>query len=345
MSEAIWAADPDLNAAADAERQRYRKAKPNGLTVTAQHAVQLTTAAELMTRTFAPPRWAVPQIVAEGLAILAGKPKTGKSWAALDFAVAVAGGYDALGNIQCQQGEVLLLALEDNDRRLHQRMRAVLQGRPAPAALTFATQWRRADAGGLDDLGDWLGEHPRARLVLIDTLQKIRGERKKDTGIYADDYLAVGELKALADRWGVPFVAVHHLRKEAAGDPLESVSGTAGITGSADTIRVLMREPKDSFGLLYVRGRDVPEAEIAMQFDEETGKWLRLVGADDFRRSKERNAVLRVLLDIGEPMTPAEIADAIGKPQSGSIRVLLLKMRKAGEVIRSIDGKYTASRS
>src|SRR5215468_4315550 len=105
----------------------------------------------------------------------------------------------------------------------------------------------------------------------------IRGQRGKTDGVYADDYAAVGSLK-----------------------------------GSADTILVLKREPKDIFGLLYVRGRDVPETEIAMQFDENTGKWLRLGNADDFRRSKERNAVIRVLVDLGEPTTPAEIADALG---------------------------------
>lgn len=80
--------------------------------------LRLTSAADLCARAFAEPKWAVPQIVAEGLTILAGKPKTGKSWLALDFAVAVAGGYAALGNIECRQGPVLLLALEDNDRRL-----------------------------------------------------------------------------------------------------------------------------------------------------------------------------------------------------------------------------------
>ena len=100
----------------------------------------------------------MPQIIAEGLTIQAGKPKTGKSWAALDFAVAVAGGYNALCNIECQQGDVLLLALEDNDRRLNQRLKAVLQGQSAPAALQIATQWRRADAGGLLDMQAWLSD-------------------------------------------------------------------------------------------------------------------------------------------------------------------------------------------
>jgi AAA domain len=238
---------------------------------------------------------------------------------------------------------VLLLALEDNDRRLHQRIKAVLQGQPAPTALQIATQWRRvADAGGLDDLAAWLTAHPRARLVVIDTLQMIRGQRSRNDGVYADDYAAVGQLKTLSDKFGVAFLVVHHLRKETASDPLESVSGTAGITGSADTILVLKREPKDAFALLYVRGRDVPEAEIAMQFDEATGKWLRLVGADDFRRSKERNAIIRALFDMGEPMSPAEIADAIGKPRSSGVRMLLHKMRKAGDIVRCIDGRYTA---
>jgi hypothetical protein len=307
--------------------------------------VSVISAADLVGREFKEPKWAVPEMIAEGLTILAGKPKTGKSWAALDFAVAVGGGYQALGNIACEQGDVLLLALEDNQRRLHQRLKAVLQGQPAPAALQIATQWRRADAGGLDDLRTWLTAHPRARLVVIDTLQMIRGERDKSKGVYADDYQAISALKAIADESGVALLAVHHLRKEAAGDPLESVSGTSGLTGSADRILVLKREPKDTFALLYVRGRDVPEAEIALQFDEATGKWLRLIGAEDFRRSKERRAILRALLDLGEPMTPAEIAEAIGKPRASNanVRMLLKKMREAKDVVRHADGRYTAS--
>src|SRR5438874_3819251 len=178
----------DPRAAADAAWNAQR-GKPNRAGTDAPFT--LTTAADLVAREFREPKWAVPQIVAEGLTILAGKPKTGKSWAALDFAVAVAGGYSALGNVECQQGDVLLLALEDNDRRLNQRLKAVLQGQPAPAALQIATQWRRADAGGLNDLHAWLGAHPNARLVAIDTLQMIRSDRSKTAGVYADDYQAI----------------------------------------------------------------------------------------------------------------------------------------------------------
>jgi len=301
-------------------------------------ALGLVTAADLVSRTFREPRWAVPGLVPEGLTILAGKPKAGKSWAVLDFAAAVAGGTAALGDIECEAGPVLYLALEDTDRRLHGRLRAVLQGAPAPASLAIATSWRRADAGGLEDLQAWLTAHPDARGVFIDTLAMIRGQAKRDAGVYRDDYEAVSAFKKLADASAVPIVLVHHLRKESTSDPLEAVSGTAGLTGSADTIIVLKREPNDPFGLLYVRGRDVIEAEHAIRFDSETGRWERLGPAADFRKSEERRALIRELID-GGAMTPRELADATGK-KAGAVRVALSRMKKAGDVVQRADGRY-----
>lgn len=303
-------------------------------------ALGLVSAADLVEREFKPPKWAVPDLVPEGLSILAGRPKTGKSWMALDFALAVAGGGDALGNTPCEAGDVLALLLEDTDRRLHGRIKAVLQGVPAPANLDIATTWKRADDGGLDDLRAWLASHPNARLVIIDTLQKIRGARGRDAGVYEDDYRAVASFKQLADEFTVPIVLIHHVRKEGASDPLDAVSGTAGLTGSADTIIVLKREPNDPHGLLYVRGRDVNEAEVALQFDNETGKWLRLGPGADFRKSEERRAIIRALCD-GGAMTPREVAEAIGK-KAGAVRVTLHRMIKAGDVSRHVDGKYAA---
>jgi RecA-family ATPase len=123
---------PNPRTAADAVwTARQQQQKPNG-SATENAIPKLTSAAELLAREFKEPKYAVPHLIAEGLTILAGKPKTGKSWAALDFAVAVAGGYSALGNIDCQQGDVLLLALEDNERRLHQRLKAVCRGNLLP---------------------------------------------------------------------------------------------------------------------------------------------------------------------------------------------------------------------
>ena len=302
--------------------------------------LSLVSAADLMERQFREPRWAVPDLVPEGGAVLAGKPKSGKSWLALDWAVAVASGGRAMGNVQCEAGDCLLIALEDTERRLQGRLRAVLQGESAPARLTIANKWRRADGGGLDDIRAWLALHPDARLVIIDTLALIRGKPNRDAGVYANDYEAAGSLKAVADDHGVALLILHHQRKESTVDPLDSVSGTAGLTGALDTILVLKRETNDPHGILYVRGRDVHEQETALQFDNNTGKWIRLGPGEDFRKSQERNAVIRALVEAG-PMTPVDLASAFGK-RTGTMRVLLSRMVRTNEVIKRADGRYDA---
>ncbi len=301
----------------------------------------LVSAADLMQRQFREPRWAVPNLLPEGAGVLAGKPKSGKSWLVLDWAVAVAAGSVAMGNLPCEPGDVLLIALEDTERRLQGRLRAVLQGDPAPTRLTIANRWRRADDGGLEDIRAWLALHPDARLVVIDTLALIRGKPDRDAGVYASDYAAAAALKAVADDHGVALLMLHHQRKEGTSDPIDSVSGTAGLTGALDTILVLKREAGDPYAMLYVRGRDVHEQEFALRFDNETGKWTRLGPAEDFRRSEERREIIRALIEADESLTPAQIAQAIGK-KPGAVRRLLGKMRSGGDIICQLDGKYAA---
>lgn len=299
----------------------------------------LVSAASLSKREFKEPKWAVPDLIPEGLTILAGNPKAGKSWLVLDFAAAIAAGGGALGNIPCEAGPSLYLALEDTERRLQGRLRAVLQGEPAPEQMIIATSWRKADEGGLDDLRAWLSANPDARFVCIDTLALIRGKPTRDQGVYAADYDAISVFKKLADEFTVPIILVHHRRKETSSDPLGSVSGTAGLTGSADTIIVLNRQPNERHGTIYVRGRDVMEAEIAVEFDEDTGRWVKLGSADDFRKSEARREIIRLLADTRDPLTPAEIADALGKKR-GAVRMALSRCHRAGDIAKLPNGKY-----
>jgi hypothetical protein len=105
---------------------------------------------------------------------------------------------------------------------------------------------------------------------------------------------------------------------------------------------VLERAAGEQHGTLNVRGRDVPEREIALQFDAETGCVVQLGAADDFRKSEQRRAVIRTLIECGGPMQPVEIAEAIGKKR-GTVRMLLSKMHKDGEISKLPNGKYYAT--
>ena len=182
-----------------------------------------------------------------------------------------------------------------------------------------------------------LTAHPAARLSIIDTLAKVRGKPDRDKGVYDNDYATIAAFKTLADEFGVPIVLVHHLNKVGHDDPLMAVSGTAGLTGSADTIIVLKRNPGEAFGTLYVRGRDVIETDLGVQFDNDTGKWMHVGAANDFRKSEQRRAILQAVASA--PMFPAEIAAALDKRQD-TIRQALLRMHRAGEVSRLPNGKY-----
>ena len=281
----------------------------------------------------------MPSLIPEGCSILGGRPKSGKSWLALDFAVAAAGGGRALGNIECETGQVLYLALEDTERRLSGRLRAVLQGSPPPDGLHLVTQWKRTDDGGLEDIRTWIAAQANPRLVIVDTFEKMRGRPDRDRGVYRDDYQAIGVYKTLADQTGVPVLVIHHVRKAETSDPLDAISGTAGLTGSCDTVLVLKRESGSPYATIYVRGRDVQEAQVALQFEAATGRWLKLGPAEDFRKSQERKAVVRALIDAGHPMRPVELAEATGR-RPGAIKTLLGKMVRAAEVIAVGNGSY-----
>ena len=184
---------------------------------------QSMTAAELMDMEFEPTRWVVPDVLPEGLSLLVGKPKKGKSWMALGMCEAVSVGGVAFGTKRVEQGDTLYLALEDNheaptkaakeDSRRADRLQRRCICIPSGRASTRVAQssWTNGS------------EHPEARLVVIDTLAKIR-KPARGQNVYAEDYAALEQLLPLAAKHGVAIVVVHHLRKMAASDPLDEIS-------------------------------------------------------------------------------------------------------------------------
>lgn len=232
------------------------------------------TAADLIRMEFPPLKFALDGLLVEGLTILAGRPKKGKSWLSLMIGWAVAGGHTLDGRATTQ-GEVLYLALEDTARRLQRRLQKLRGGVdpwPVPAALHLHTSWPRG-GDGLQALGERLAEAAGAvRLVIVDTLAKFRPPATGQASGYADDYEAVAGIKALADAYGASVLLVHHTRKMKAEDPFDEVSGTLGLSGAADGIWVL-DSGEGKTADLFVTGRDVSEATIPLTFDPAFARW------------------------------------------------------------------------
>jgi len=211
-------------------------------------------------RQFEPVKFVIDSYLPEGLALLVGKPKVGKSWLALDWAIVVASGGAAFGDIDVEPGDVLYLSLEDNQRRLRDRFLQALRERPQPERLHIATEWPRLNAGGADEIEAWCNRVKQPRLVVIDVFGKVRPERSSKESLYDNDYQALAPLKKIADDRQLAVLVLHHLSKRRDTDnPFDAVSGTTGFTGAADTVLILKRSPQGV--TLYSRGRDLQEVE------------------------------------------------------------------------------------
>lgn len=299
------------------------------------------TDAELMREEFPPVKWAVPGLLAEGVNLLAGAPKLGKSWMALALGADIANGTPALNAVEVERGPVFYCALEDTGRRLQRRRRQQIAagGRPAPL-LTLETSCPTMTNGGDAVLVEWLEENPSARLVIIDTFEKMRGAVAPGSSAYSGDYAAGTRFKTLADHYGVPFLLIHHVRKQAADDWQNLVSGTAGLTGAMDATLVLERGRGQADGVLHVTGRDVEETDYAMTFDAHAGAWTKLDGpASDHLVADTRAAILQLLREHG-PLAPKLVAESLDL-NPNTIRQTCKRMADAGQLHKSPGGEYS----
>jgi len=298
--------------------------------------------ADLMAKVFQTPRAIVEKIILEGAMLLAGKPKLGKSRLMLDIAIAVACGGKALGHLPVDAGPVLYISLEDPERRLQSRIQTMLTGCHAPGNFEYETEWPRVDEGGLEDLELWIQEHSRARLIVIDTLKRMRPKPKPGQSIYDADYEALQGLADLCHKHeGLAVVIVHHTNKlQDAEDFADLISGSTGLPGSADGFAVLRRKRGDGDATLSVVHRDLPEdREHALRSDPLTGGWTFLGAAQDQPTSPEQRAILEVLAETIEPLTSKGIAQILSK-KPDAVRFLLWKMEQAGLVDRVSTGRY-----
>ena len=304
-------------------------------------------AEELLFKEHTALRWAIPGIVPEGLTILAGAPKMGKSWLCLDMATAIASGGYALGHIQVGGGNVLYLALEDTHRRLRDRLDRLLRGGAIPTGLAFISSehnFPRLDRGGKLRIEAWLDQHPAARMVIIDTLAKFKSQRPLRGGTYDQDYGSVRELLELAGERRIAVVVVHHTRKAIAEDSLATISGSFGLPGGVDGTLVLKRERGRADAVLHVTGRDVDEKELALTWDATATRWTVAGEAEEFRRSQIRTAILNVLRNEQRAMSPKEVYEELeladARTSYNAVKQRMYQMSKPG-LLGVSEGKYS----
>ena len=230
-------------------------------------------AEDLQNRTYEPTPFLVDELILEGLHILAGAPKIGKSWLALWLCLCVSQG-QPLWNFATTQGEVLYLSLEDSFRRIQTRLFDLTEN--APSTLHFAIMADALKHGLEQQIEQFLSEHPTAKLVVIDTLQRVRSAGS-DSNLYANDYQDIGILKQLADKRHIAILLIHHLRKLHDDDPMNMISGSTGLSGAADSTFVLQKHSRlANIASLHCTGRDIPDRTLKLEFGEEDHIWKLL---------------------------------------------------------------------
>lgn len=317
----------------------FHYAKEAGLKINKTEIFESVSVSSLMKMDFTAPKWMVPSIIPEGLSILSGRPKIGKSIISLNLAVAVAMGGKALGKLQVEKSGVLYLALEDSLRRLQKRFRTILQNSEPPENLFLKTTFKSVKEGGLQQLDTWLEQHDDVGFVIIDTLARIRGTNEKNGDSYLEDYAVLTKIKEVADSHNIGIVLVHHTRKAESEDVFDMILGSRGITGAADTTIVLRKEQGMADVTMYVRGRDVEDAELALKFDNVTMGWVLIGDAKEYHVSGERRQILDVLKEAKGPIRLKEIATTLGK-KSDNIGHLLDKLARDGFVTQPKYGAY-----
>ena len=258
-------------------------------------------AENIFQQTFTPPREYVKGFLCEGLTILAGAPKCGKSWMALLLGCAVAEGKSFLGR-ETNQAGVLYLAYEDTPSRLKSRISTVS---PIPPKGFYATTDPiHIEDGLINALTDWKRQYPDTGLVIVDTLGKVR-RTASQSNQFASDYQEIASLKALADEYHMAVLLIHHLRKKGKNDngdedPFEMISGTIGLTAAADGMAILSRERGKPTARLVWTGRDTEDGEMILKFSE--GIWQTVDRDAALRMEHENRPIVRaVRAYVNEP--------------------------------------------
>lgn len=227
-------------------------------------------AKELLSLEVDPPKFFISRFMPVGLHMLAGSPKIGKSWLALWLCNQISYG-EKVWEFDTLKCNTLYISLEDTIDRLHFRLSRITEN--GSEQSLFATKADSLSGTLIAQLEAFMKEYPGTGVIVIDTFQRIR-EGANEKGAYANDYEEINRIKAIADKYKIAILLVHHLRKMPDSDPFNMVSGSTGIIGAVDSIYVLEKDNRtDSKAKLHITGRDIEDMQLLLEFDRHNAVW------------------------------------------------------------------------
>ena len=261
--------------------------------------LETVSAKDLLTQPIEPLAYTIDGILPHGLFILAGSSKVGKSWLSLDMSNCVASG-DTFWNYRTTQGDVLYLALEDNNKRLQERLNKVspVCDIDTPTDIHFVTKAEKLGYGLSEQIAEFLDAYTRTKLIVIDTLQHIRNSGKY-IGTYFGDYHDMDALREIISGRDISMLLITHNHKSDESDPVNRVHGSAGLIGAVDGIFVLEKRNRNSDkAKLTIANRDTDSYQFDLWFDKSHCRW-QLVGiiSDDTDGENNLYELFDLLLD------------------------------------------------
>jgi RecA-family ATPase len=298
--------------------------------------IKLISAEELQKKEILPLKWIVKDLLPEGLTILAGSPKHGKSLLAMNVAIAAAMGKPLMNKFETSQGKILFLPFEDGERRFQKRINDISKGysldnAPKDLLIPQNCYFPELNASALALIEKFIDQYD-IQLVVIDTFgASIPAKKISQNYNYLSDYQMMKNYQQLATKKRISIIMIHHTRKAKAESVFDEISGTTGITGASDVNMVLQKNVLES--TLHIQGRDIEDKIYRLNFSKDNFIYTFSGEGDTTKISPERKMILDIFEENKDREMKAEEVVSISGKKDESIRQLLRSMKMNGQLV------------